>query len=86
MFCHKSLEKNGLKEGQIFLMNAKGSDINFFMMKMKKIPICKNKIMKVRLYTYFTMTFSYEFQYPNDKVKFAYCIPYTYTEMLCLLK
>jgi len=32
--------------------------------------------------TYYTHTFSYQFEYPNDTVYFAYSYPYTYTDML----
>ena len=28
------------------------------------------------------MTFTYEFEYTDDKVYFAYCYPYTYTELV----
>jgi cytosolic carboxypeptidase protein 2/3 len=31
--------------------------------------------------TYYTLTFTYEFLYENDVVYFAYCYPYTYTEL-----
>jgi murein tripeptide amidase MpaA len=32
--------------------------------------------------TLYTMTFSYEFDYQDDNVYFAYCYPYTYTELV----
>ena len=32
--------------------------------------------------TYFTHTFSYNFQYQHDTVYFAYSYPYTYTDMI----
>jgi hypothetical protein len=31
--------------------------------------------------TYYTQTFTYEFEYPDDTVYFAYSYPYTYTDM-----
>jgi cytosolic carboxypeptidase protein 2/3 len=31
---------------------------------------------------YFTHTFTYNFEYPNDTVYFAYSYPYTYTDMV----
>jgi hypothetical protein len=30
---------------------------------------------------YYTLTFTYEFQHPDDTVYFAHCFPYTYTEL-----
>lgn len=30
----------------------------------------------------FTLTFSYDFIYEDDNVYFAYCYPYTYTELV----
>lgn len=32
--------------------------------------------------TLYTMTFTYDFQYDDDTVYFAYCYPYTYSDML----
>ena len=32
--------------------------------------------------TFYTQTFSYTFEYPNDTVYFAYSYPYTYTDMI----
>jgi cytosolic carboxypeptidase protein 2/3 len=32
--------------------------------------------------TYYTLTFTYEFEYENDAVYFAYSVPYTYTDLL----
>jgi len=32
--------------------------------------------------SYYTHTFTYEFEYPDDTVYFAYCYPYTYTDMV----
>ena len=31
--------------------------------------------------SYFTHTFTYEFEYENDTVYFAYCYPYTFTDL-----
>lgn len=43
-------------------------------------------ITKARLYTYFTMSFAYDFDIANDKVRFAYCIPYTYSDLLKMIR
>ena len=32
--------------------------------------------------SYYTLTFSYEFQYDDDTVFFAYSYPYTYSDMI----
>ena len=32
--------------------------------------------------SYYTLTFTYEFEYDNDAVHFAYAVPYTYTDLL----
>lgn len=32
------------------------------------------------------MSFTYDFSTPHDRVQFAYCIPYTYTSLLSLLR
>ena len=31
--------------------------------------------------TYYTLTFTYEFSHDNDSVFFAYCYPYSYTDL-----
>lgn len=69
-------------------MKRKDSDTNFSMtmMMMMTSAICKSLLMKTRLQTYYTMTFTYDFEEPNDRVQFAYCIPYTYTKMLEMIK
>lgn len=59
--------------------------INFSMMKTTTINLCIYKLNKSRLDTYFTLSFTYDFLVPNDFVKFAYCVPYTYTEQLSLV-
>ena len=32
--------------------------------------------------TYYTLTFTYDFEYDNDTVFFSYCFPYTYTDLM----
>lgn len=32
--------------------------------------------------TYYTLTFTYDFDYSDDTVYFAYSIPYTYSDLL----
>eukprot|EP00347_Sterkiella_histriomuscorum_P004799 403359053 len=49
-----------------------------------KISYYNNGIKKEsqkRSKCYYTLTFSYEFQYDDDIVYFAYCYPYTYTDL-----
>ena len=47
-------------------------DINYF----------KNQIIKDGKSKYFyTLTFTYDFKYENDSVFFAYCFPYTFTDL-----
>lgn len=36
--------------------------------------------------SYYTLTFSHTFEYDNDAVYFAYCYPYTFTELKNYLK
>ncbi len=31
--------------------------------------------------SYYTLTFTYEFEYSDDNVYFAYCYPYTFTDL-----
>lgn len=31
---------------------------------------------------YYTLTFSHQFEYDDDSLYFAYCFPYTYTDMM----
>ncbi len=50
-----------------------------------KISYYQNGISKgngKRYKSYYTLTFSYEFSYSDDSVFFAYCYPYTYTDLL----
>ena len=35
---------------------------------------------------YFCLSFDFEFEYENDKVFFAYSVPYTYSKMMNMLK
>lgn len=44
--------------------------------------ICIQRLTKARLNTYFTMSFTYDFELPNDTVQFAYAVPYTYSALL----
>ena len=32
--------------------------------------------------TYYTLTFTYDFEYDDDTVFFAYCYPYTYSDLV----
>ena len=32
--------------------------------------------------SYYTLSFQYKFEYSNDKVYFAHCMPYTYTKLV----
>lgn len=43
-------------------------------------------LTKTRLSTYYTMTFTYNFDSTDDTVYFAYCIPYTYTDLLSMIR
>ena len=43
-------------------------------------------VTKTRLRTYFTMSFTYDFDTPGDTVSFAYCVPYTYSQLLALVR
>jgi len=50
-----------------------------------KISYYQNGIRKdngKRYKSYYSLTFSYEFQYNDDTVYFAYCYPYTYTDLI----
>lgn len=49
------------------------TDINYF---------ANNIIRTPKGDSFYTLTFTYDFAYNNDSVFFAYCFPYTYTEML----
>lgn len=44
--------------------------------------ICIQGLTKARLNTYFTMSFTYDFELANDTVQFAYAVPYTYSALL----
>lgn len=45
----------------------------------KGISYQKNRVRKNERQFYFTLSFTYEFEYDEDTVYFAYNIPYTYT-------
>lgn len=48
-----------------------------------KIAYYQNGIRKEtqRFKSYYTLTFTYEFGYDDDTVYFAYCYPYTFTDL-----
>ena len=48
----------------------------------QKIAYYGNGIKKSGGKTYYTLTFTYDFEYEDDSVYFAYCYPYTYSDML----
>lgn len=42
-----------------------------------------NKIMKPKNKgSYYSLTFTHEFEYTDDTVFFSYCFPYTYTDLM----
>ena len=54
----------------------------------KSNGIIRSEINKVQnaknddnIFTYRTLSFSYEFQYDDDNIFFAYCYPYTYSDL-----
>jgi Zinc carboxypeptidase/Cytosolic carboxypeptidase N-terminal domain len=49
------------------------------------ITYAANNILQRSFKSYYTLSFEYEFQHPNDKVFFAYSVPYTYTDLAKLL-
>ena len=51
------------------------SNINYFANNVRKEPLYVNK-------TYYTLTFTHEFEYSNDTVYFAYSVPYTYSDLV----
>ena len=51
------------------------TNISYFANNIRKEPIYMNR-------TYYTLTFTHEFQYDDDSVFFAYSIPYTYSDLL----
>jgi hypothetical protein len=51
------------------------SGINYFANNVRKEPLYLNK-------TYYTLTFTYEFEYSDDTVYFAYSVPYTYSDLV----
>lgn len=48
--------------------------INYFANNIRKEPLYLNK-------TYYTLTFTYEFEFDQDTVFFAYSVPYTYSDL-----
>jgi len=50
------------------------TNINYFANNVRKEPLYLNK-------TYYTLTFTHEFEHSNDTVYFAYSVPYTYTDL-----
>jgi hypothetical protein len=53
-----------------------GRDINYYPTRYRR-----EHLKQTQKY-YSTLTFSYKFEYPNDKVYFAYSFPYTYTDLI----
>lgn len=82
---HRSIYLLGGRVAVISHMRENPYAINFSTTKMTTINLCIYKLNKSRLDTYFTLSFTYDFLVPNDIVKFAYCVPYTYTEQLSLV-
>ena len=57
--------------------HREGEEISYYSNNIKKPNSSK---------TYFTLSFTYAFLYPNDKVYFAYSYPYTYSSLMEDLK
>eukprot|EP01022_Parablepharisma_sp_SALTPOND_P012542 TRINITY_DN1617_c0_g1_i1.p1 TRINITY_DN1617_c0_g1~~TRINITY_DN1617_c0_g1_i1.p1 ORF type:complete len:972 (+),score=111.72 TRINITY_DN1617_c0_g1_i1:10640-13555(+) len=51
----------------------------------KSKSLCLQWISTIRKKTYYSLSFEYTFEYPDDFVYFAYSIPYTFTELVSLL-
>lgn len=51
------------------------TNITYFANNIRKEPLYLNR-------TYYTLTFTYDFDYSDDTVYFAYSIPYTYSDLL----
>ena len=49
------------------------TDISYFSNGIKKDPASSK--------TYYTLTFTHTFDFDNDVVYFAYCYPYTYSDL-----
>ena len=47
----------------------------------REIKYYKNNITRNTKSSFYTLTFTYDFSYECDTVKFAYCYPYTYSEL-----
>ena len=54
-----------------------------FMMtnQMRKKHFRNHVFIQGRICTYFTMSFSYDFELDKDTVQFCYCIPYSYSKL-----
>jgi len=59
--------------------HREGENISYY-----RNGICKNDSAKsiASNKSYYTHTFTYNFEYENDVVYFAYCYPYTYSDMI----
>lgn len=59
-----------------------------FLIILRNSIISKNSLIFILFYSYyrvgeyFTLSFCYEFEFNNDEVSFAYCIPYTYSKLI----
>ena len=74
---------NGMK---IWCYSRKNSEINKigWHHTTEEVKYYKNflyKLNKGRKYYFYTLSFNYTFQYDNDEVFFANCIPFTYTDL-----
>jgi hypothetical protein len=51
------------------------TNIQYFANNIRKEPFYMMK-------TFYTLTFTHEFEYSNDSVFFAYSVPYTYSDLI----
>lgn len=51
------------------------TNITYFANNVRKEPLYLNK-------TYYTLTFTHEFEFSQDTVYFAYSVPYTYSDLM----
>lgn len=64
---------SGLIHGEgVFYALAGAADAHYFHLLSFRVPFC--------------LSFQYTFKYDNDDVQIAYCVPYTYTDLLDFLK
>ena len=70
VYSEKDFNESGLR------WHRAGEEISYF----------KNSSESESKKGYFTLTFKYTFKHPNDKVYFAHCYPYTYTDLNNFLK